>query len=181
MATQLFRFLGEGLGFYARATNDQISDNSNAPSYEEKRDCPVEPNIEKSTFDDKGVVEQLLQVSAPAKPPEISRSISETLYEDMGRIHSMYAVRKALDTSGRNNPMHARRILEQNPLDCNRYCCIKIQQDGPKENFELECSLCYTEFDADDKDLMRLPCGLEICRTCLQVRMTRYPFQCCLV
>ena len=117
--------------------------------------------------------------TAPAKPPPLSRSISEKLYEDMGRIHSMHAVRRALDTSGRDNPMHARRVLEQNPLDYNRYCCIEMQQDEPEENFELECSLCYTEFDENDTDLMCLPCGLRTCRTCLQVGAARCSIQCC--
>ena len=102
------------------------------------------------------------------KPPILSRSLSETLYENLGRVHSMQSVRKALDTTGRDNAMHARRILEQNSLNYNLYCCAKIYQEGCQDS-ELECALCFTEFEATDTDLMRLPCGLRSCRTCLQV------------
>ena len=107
-----------------------------------------------------------------AKPHTLSRSLSETLYEDLGRVHSMDAIQKALDTTGRDNIMHTRRILEHNPKNYDSYCCTEVHQDDDEGGHsDLECALCLMESDDIDTDLLRLPCGLRTCRTCLQVHM----------
>ena len=107
-----------------------------------------------------------------ANPRTLSRSLSETLYEDLGRVHSMDAIQKALDTTGRDNIMHTRRILEHNPKNYDSYCCTEVHQDDDEGGHsDLECALCLMESDDIDTDLLRLPCGLRTCRTCLQVHM----------